>query len=84
MEDFRKKTTTEDDRLPTSRLEGEAYPATVEKMSERWRALQQEHPAETGAAAPRKTLAWGLGIGLLLVLIIIIVGGFAFLIWNAR
>lgn len=68
-----------------SEEEGATYPASIEKMSEKWRSLRQQ-----GEGAPsrgfweRHYLPLGIGIALLIIALLIVLGGFAFLVWNAR
>ncbi len=57
------------------------YPATVESLSEKWRSTQQE-PRE--GILQRHFLAIGIGIALLVIALMIVIGGFSFLVWNAR
>lgn len=67
---------------------GEAYPASIEKMSERWREIQRQE--QTGGDQPprkfveKNYLAIGIGIALLIIALIVVFGGLAFLIWRAR
>lgn len=61
------------------------YPSPIEKMSEKWRSIQQQNPdQQPGGFVARNYLALGIGIGLLIVAFLIVIGGFAFLVWNAR
>lgn len=63
------------------------YPASIEKMSERWREIQQEeHQAqqEQRSFVEKNYLAVGLGIALLVIALLVVIGGFAFLIWRAQ
>lgn len=70
---------------------GEAYPASIEKMSERWREIQQQE-RETdqqqsqppGSFVEKNYLAIGIGISLLILALVVVFGGLAFLIWRAR
>jgi hypothetical protein len=79
MEDFRKKTST-----PESSSES-SYPASIEEMSEKWREIQQqEQTDEKHGFVERNYLVLGIGIGLLIIAFLVVVGGFAFLVWNAR
>jgi len=79
MEDFKKK---------TSHAESEseaAYPASIEEMSDKWREIQQQGQTdEKRSFAQRNYLTLGIGIGLLIIAFLIVIGGFAFLVWNAR
>ena len=78
MEDFKKKT-------PSNDLDDSSYPASIEKMSEKWRAIQGGEGAEEKRGfAERNYLALGLGIGLLILAFLIVIGGLAFLVWKAR
>ena len=78
MEDFRKKTSSDEP-------DDGAYPASIEKMSEKWRTIQGPQPAgEKRGFAERNYLALGLGIGLLILAFLIVIGGLAFLVWKAR
>jgi hypothetical protein len=62
-----------------------AYPASIEKMSEKWRAiLRQNSDQQKEGFVERNYLALGVGIGLLIIAFLIVIGGFAFLVWNAR
>lgn len=87
MEEFRRnKQATEDEPLKTAPLKAEtSYPAAIEKMSEKWRAIQQEQPGQKqGSFAQRNFLTVGIGIALLIIALLVVIGGFAFLVWNAR
>jgi hypothetical protein len=82
VNDFQKQ----QDKSQTS--PGEAYPASIEKMSERWREIQQQEQV-TEEQQPRKFveknyLALGLGIALLILALVVVFGGLAFLIMRAR
>jgi hypothetical protein len=85
MEDFRKKAAAKEPPSAAP-LEGEpSYPASIEKMSEQWRAIrQQEQTGEKRGFVERNPVALGLGIGLLIVAFLIVIGGFALLVWFAR
>lgn len=67
---------------------GEAYPVSIEKMSERWREIQRQE--QTGDDQPprkfveKNYLAIGLGIALLILALVVVFGGLAFLILRAR
>jgi len=83
MEDFKKKTSSDDPRSDSS------YPASIEMMSEKWRAIQGDQSSEKQAGekrgfVERNYLALGLGIGLLIIAFLIVIGGLAFLVWKAR
>lgn len=64
-----------------------AYPASIEKMSERWRQIQQEEQhaedQQPQKFVEKNYLAIGLGIALLIIALIVVFGGLAFLIWRA-
>ncbi|MDX2043363.1 MAG: hypothetical protein SF097_19255 [Acidobacteriota bacterium] len=67
---------------------GGAYPASIEKMSERWREIQRQEQS-SDEQPPRKFveknyLAIGLGIALLILALVVVFGGLAFLILRAR
>lgn len=74
------------DNSPAS--SGEAYPVSIEKMSERWREIQRQE--QTGDDQPprkfveKNYLAIGLGIALLILALVVVFGGLAFLILRAR
>ena len=79
MEDFRKKTSPPESEDPQS------YPASIEQMSEKWREIQQQdQTSEKRSFVQRNYLALGIGIGLLIIAFLVVIGGFAFLVWNAR
>ncbi len=84
MEDFRKKTSSNDPQSESS------YPASIEKMSEKWREIQgsdqsgEKRAGEKRGFAERNYLALGLGIGLLIIAFLIVIGGLAFLVWKFR
>lgn len=79
MEDFRKKTSESDSPQDAS------YPASIQKMSEKWREIRQADPqADSRTFLERNFLKIGIGIGLLILIMLIVFGGFAFLVWNAR
>lgn len=65
-----------------------AYPVTIEKMSERWRQIQQqEQNAENQQPrnfVEKNYLPLGLGIALLIIALVVVFGGLAFLIMRAR
>ena len=77
----------------------EVYPDTVSKLSENWRQLtaeQQLSPRVDPEVFGRETerpgtsgrlrkyyLPVGIGVGLLLVALLTVLGGLAFLVWNA-
>jgi nitrate reductase NapE component len=79
MEGTQKEETAHSDR-PEVPLESE-YPATVESLSEKWRSTQHE---VQGNFLQRHFLVIGIGIALLAIALIIVIGGFSFLVWNAR
>lgn len=79
MEDFRKKTSESDSTQDAS------YPASIQKMSEKWRAIRRADPqADSRTFLERNFLKIGIGIGLLVLIMLIVFGGFAFLVLNAR
>jgi nitrate reductase NapE component len=54
-------------------------------MSEKWRSIQQQIPDQQKRGFfERNYLVLGIGIGLLIIAFLIVIGGFAFLVWNAR
>ena len=77
-----------DEPLKTSPLNPDpAYPAAIEKMSDKWREVQQQ--GRQGEGQPRNfierhSLALGVGLALLVIALLIVIGGFMFLVWNAR
>jgi hypothetical protein len=79
MEDFKRKTSSSEQPGESS------YPASVEKMSEKWREIQkQDQDGEKTGFVERNYLAIGIGIGVLIIAFLVVIGGFAFLVWNAR
>jgi nitrate reductase NapE component len=64
-------------------LESE-YPATVESLSEKWRSSQHEVQKKGANFLQRHFLVIGIGIALLAIALMIVIGGFSFLVWNAR
>jgi hypothetical protein len=79
MEDFRKKTSADEPAREPS------YPAPIEKMSEKWRAIRgRGESGESRGFADRNFVALGLGIGLLILAFLVVLGGLAFLVWKAR
>ena len=67
------------------RMDEPAYPASIEKMSEAWRSIQQQNPDEPkGGFVEKNYLVLGIGIGLLILAFLIVIGGVAFLIWNSH
>lgn len=80
MEEFRKKT----GQMSDEERGAEPYPASIEKMSEKWREIQREGgSADSRTFVERHFLAVGLMIGLLVIALMIVIGGFFFLVWNA-
>jgi len=77
-----------DEPLKTAPLNPDpAYPAAIEKMSEKWREVQQQGRQDEGQPrnfVERHSLALGVGLALLIIALLIVLGGFAFLVWNAR
>ncbi|MFN0107822.1 MAG: hypothetical protein ACKVZH_03140 [Blastocatellia bacterium] len=62
------------------------YSASIEKMSERWREIQQTDNApqqDQRGFVEKNYLGLGLGIALLVIALIVVIGGFAFLIMRA-
>jgi hypothetical protein len=90
VNDFEKKNQAQtDEPLKTAPLNADAsYPAAIEKMSEKWREVQQQARHEEGqqprSFVERNSLALGIGFALLIIALLIVIGGFAFLVWNAR
>lgn len=87
MEEFRKnKQAPDEEPLKTAPLNAEtSYPSAIEKMSEKWRAIRQDQPDEQQSNfAQRNFLTVGIGIALLIIALLIVIGGFAFLVWNAQ
>jgi nitrate reductase NapE component len=82
MEGTQKKETAHADGSE-SPVESE-YPATVESLSEKWRSAQQAQPEVKGNFLQRHFLVIGIGIALLVIALMIVIGGFSFLVWNAR
>lgn len=82
MEGTQKEETAHSER-PQAPLESD-YPATVESLSEKWRSTQHEVQKKGGNFLQRHFLAIGIGIALLAIALIIVIGGFSFLVWNAR
>ena len=63
------------------------YPVSIEKMSERWREIQQEEgqsQLDQRSFVEKNYLALGLGAALLIIALLVVIGGFAFLIWRAQ
>ncbi len=86
MEEFGKRENAPSEKKKEAdRLDEPAYPASIETMSEKWRSIQRRNPDQPkGSFVERNYLAFGIGIGLLIVALLIVIGGFAFLVWNAR
>ena len=86
MEEFgRGKNAASDEDSKADRLNEPSYPAPIEKMSEKWRSIQRQNPdRQKSSFVERNYLALGIGIGLLIMAFLIVIGGFAFLIWNAH
>ncbi len=77
-----------DEPLKTAPLNADAgYPAAIEKMSDKWRQVQQQERQEQeqtpASFVERNSLALGISLALLIVALLIVIGGFAFLVWNA-
>ena len=68
----------------TGPLDADAYPATIEKMSDKWREVQEQGRQEQTPRnfVERNSLALGIGLALLIVALLIVIGGFAFLVLN--
>jgi hypothetical protein len=86
MEDSEKKR----DPLTAEKSRGEqikeepSYSSSIEKMSEKWRLLKRQgNPQDERGFFERNFLIVGLFIALLLLALTIVIGGFAFLVWNA-
>ncbi len=64
------------------------YPASIEKMSERWREIQREGQQDQGQRprnfVERNYLSLGIGIALLIIALLVVIGGFAFLVMRAN
>lgn len=63
------------------------YPASIEKMSERWREIQKtedESQLDQRSFVEKNYWAVGLGVALLVIALLVVIGGFAFLIWRAQ
>ncbi len=86
MEDFRdRKNAASEKTFEADRVEEPSYPASIEKMSEKWRSIQRQNPdQQKGGFVQRNYLVLGIGIGLLIIAFLIVIGGFIFLVWNAR
>jgi nitrate reductase NapE component len=87
MEEFRKnKHVADDEPLKTGPLSAEtSYPAAIEKMSEKWRAIRQNQPEqEPHSFVQRNFLTVGIGVALLIIALLVVIGGFAFLVWKAQ
>jgi hypothetical protein len=87
MEDFRKKKEEATrERAGTDQVKEEThYPTTIEKMSEKWRSIQRQGAShDQRGFFERHYLALGIFIALLLIALLIVIGGFSFLVWNAR
>lgn len=67
---------------------GGAYPASIEKMSERWREIQRQEQSSDDqpprSFVEKNYLAIGIGIALLILALVVVFGGLAFLIWRAQ
>jgi hypothetical protein len=63
----------------------DAYPSSVESLSEKWRTIQPNETApKTGSFLQRNPTALGIGIGVALVIFLAIVGGFVLLVWTVN
>lgn len=90
MEDFRKQRESVPGESPEVRSPGSvesepADPSPIQKMSEKWRSLQQqgESPDQLGFFE-KNFLAMGVGIALLIIALLVVLGGFAFLVLHWR
>lgn len=67
---------------------GGAYPASIEKMSERWREIQRQEQSSDNqpprSFVEKNYLAIGIGIALLILAMVVVFGGLAFLIRQAQ
>ena len=62
-----------------------SYPAVIENLSQKWRIMRrQEERSGQSSFYERHFLAFGILIGVLIVAFLTVIGGFAFLVWNAR
>jgi hypothetical protein len=87
MEDFGKNRPPKADERSAPEQAGRepAYPESIEKMSEKWRSLRRQGVENDDRGFfERNSLAIGLFIGLLIIALLIVIGGFTFLVWNAR
>ncbi len=89
MNEFEKQNQTQtDEPLKTAPLDADAaYPAAIEKMSEKWREVQQQQRQEDQTPrnfVERNSLALGIGAALLIIALLIVIGGFVFLIMRAN
>lgn len=91
MEDFRKqREPITDEPAGSESAEGSvrdepAYPSSIQKMSEKWRSIQQqEGSADQRGFFEKNFLALGIGIALLIIALIIVLGGFTFLVVHWR
>jgi len=89
VNEFEKQNQTQtDEPLKTAPLNADAaYPAAIEKMSEKWREVQQQERQQEQTPrnfVERNSLALGIGAALLIIALLIVIGGFAFLVWNAH
>ena len=89
MNELEKQQTKLTEDVPvTSPLGAETpYPASIEKMSERWREIQQEEgqsQLDQRSFVEKNYLALGLGVALLIIALLVVIGGFAFLVWRAQ
>ena len=87
MEDFRNKNIKLQDReKEQGRPPGQdEYPESIEQMSEKWREIRQEGAtANKGSFIERNYLSLGVGIAILIIALLTVIGGFAFLVLNAR
>lgn len=62
-----------------------AYPASIEKMSDRWRELRQQgKESQPRNFVERNYLALGVGIALLIIALLVVIGGLAYLVLHAH
>jgi hypothetical protein len=62
-----------------------SYPASIEKMSEKWREIRQQGDEQQQRGfVERNYLALGIGIALLIIALIVVIGGFVYLVWRAN
>jgi hypothetical protein len=86
MSDPQWKQQQQRDPLKNTPPDSEAsYPASIEKMSEKWREIRQQGDEQPQRGfVERNYLALGIGIALLIIALIVIIGGFVYLVWRAN